>query len=205
MSDTATPSESNPPISKLSAAHPAANSVGTSRELGPPEVLLVARRFQVVRHTQLFADGQTRIRESVQHPGAVVILPWFADERVCLIQNFRIAVNQTLWELPAGTLEPNEPPIDTAARELIEETGFAAGRLESLGNFFLSPGILNERMHVFVAHDLAQRTQALELGEEIVTHVMSWANALSLLDWGEIHDAKTIAAMLLWERRLKAK
>jgi ADP-ribose pyrophosphatase len=194
QSNSGTPPSTNPQQ---------ANSVGTSRELGSPQELLSTSRFKVVRHTQQFTNGQTRFRESVQHPGAVVIVPWFADERVCLIRNYRIAVGATLWELPAGTLEPNEPPIETAGRELLEETGWQTKRLEPLGEFFMSPGIFNEKMYAYVAHDLEQRSQALELGEEIETAVLSWSVALEMLDRGEIQDAKTIAAMLLWNRRLR--
>jgi len=83
------------------------------------EVLLTASKFRVVRETIATPGGKTKTREIVRHPGACVILPLLDDGRVCLIRNWRVAVNQTLIELPAGTLEPPEPPAETAKRELI--------------------------------------------------------------------------------------
>ena len=90
----------------------------------------------------------------------MVILPLIAPERVCLIRNFRMAVNETLVELPAGTIDPNEDPLETAKRELIEETGYRAGRMEKLAEFFMSPGILHERMHLFLATELERGNSA---------------------------------------------
>ena len=104
------------------------------------ETLLTASKFRVVRETITSAGGKTKTREIIRHPGACVIVPLLEDGRVCLIRNWRIAVNDTLIELPAGTLEPPEPPEKTAARELIEETGYRAKQIRFLHAFFLSPG-----------------------------------------------------------------
>jgi ADP-ribose pyrophosphatase len=164
------------------------------------EVLLVAKRFTVIRQTQTTADGKAHIRETVQHPGAVVILPILDDGSVCLIRNYRIAVGKTLLELPAGTLEPPEEPIVTAGRELIEETGYRAGKLEKLTAFFMSPGILNERMHLFLATELTPGVMALEAGEEIEPQLLSWNDALALIADGKIEDAKTVAGLLFYDR-----
>ncbi len=113
------------------------------------------------------ADGHTFQREIIEHPGAVVIVPILSDGRVCLIRNYRVAVRQWLLEFPAGTLEVGEPPIRTAERELIEETGYRASNIQSLCQFFMSPGILNERMHAFVATGLVEGEAAREAGEQI--------------------------------------
>ena len=164
------------------------------------EVLLSTRRFRVVRHTEQSADGSQHVRETVQHPGAVTILPLVDDDRVCLIRNRRVAVDQTLIELPAGTLEPGEDPAVTAARELIEETGYRAARIEKLLEFFMSPGILNERMHVYAAHGLTAGPTALEAGEQIETLVVCWDDALRMALDGTIQDAKTLVALLYWDR-----
>ena len=94
-----------------------------------PEILFRAQRFQVERAIQTMPDGSRHVREVVRHPGAVVILPLLDDGRVCFVRNFRVAVGETLIELPAGTLEPNEDPAETAIRELAEETGYRAGRM----------------------------------------------------------------------------
>src|SRR3954452_8458169 len=93
------------------------------------ELLLAASKFRVVRETIAAPSGKTKTREIVRHPGACVIVPLLDDGRVCLIRNWRVAVRQTLIELPAGTLEPPEPPQETAKRELIEETGYRAKKM----------------------------------------------------------------------------
>ncbi|MFO0883089.1 MAG: NUDIX hydrolase [Pirellulales bacterium] len=162
-----------------------------------PELLLTTSRFRVVREYQPLANGQTRPREIVRHPGAVVIVPLLDSGEVCLIRNYRISVKQTLLELPAGTLEPNEPPIETAGRELIEETGFRAAKIFPLHQFFLSPGILDERMHAFLATGLTAGPTALEAGEEIINEVVPLEVAVGKIFSGEIQDAKTIAALLM--------
>ena len=97
--------------------------------MAEPPVLLQTRLFRVVRETLQTADGKEHIREIVRHPGAVAILPVLDDGRICLIENYRIAVHQTLLELPAGTREPNEDPAETARRELAEENRLP-GRLD---------------------------------------------------------------------------
>ncbi len=165
-----------------------------------PEILLQARRFQVVRQSYAAADGSLHTREVVQHPGAVTILPLLADGRICLIRNFRVAVGQTLIELPAGTLEPGEDPAETARRELQEETGFTAGSITRLCEFFMSPGILCERMVVFLATDLTPGHPRLESGEQIEPWLVTWDEALQLVRTGQIEDAKTMTALLWYER-----
>ena len=169
----------------------------------PPtsELILETRRFRVIRQRRTMPDGQAITRETIEHPGAVVIVPLLDDGRLCLLRNYRLAVNATLIELPAGTMEPGEPAAVTAKRELAEETGFNAGRIEPLAEMLMSPGILNERMHVFVATDLTTGAPAREPGEEIETLLVVWDEALAMIDDGRIQDAKTIAAILLFDRR----
>ncbi len=165
------------------------------------EILLQTRRFTVIRQIQRTPDGVEHIRETVQHPGAVTILPLFDDGRVCLIRNDRIAVEQVLIELPAGTLEPGEQPEVTAARELEEETGYRAAQLTKLHEFFMSPGILNERMHVYVAQGLAKTQTHFDAGEQIENLIVTWDEAVRMALDGTIQDAKSIATLLLWELR----
>ncbi len=167
------------------------------------ETLLETERFRVVRKRRRLRNGRVVAREIVQHPGAVLILPILDDGRVCLVQNFRVAVEATLVELPAGTLGPGELPLAAAERELAEETGYTARTLEPLAELLMSPGILHERMHLFVARGLTAGTAALEEGEEIETRLASWDEALAMVDDGRIHDAKTVAALLLFDRRMR--
>jgi ADP-ribose pyrophosphatase len=167
-----------------------------------PELLLEASKFRVVRETAAGPSGKAKTREIIRHPGACVIVPLLNDGRVCLIRNWRIAVGQRLIELPAGTLEPPEPPEVTAARELTEETGHRAAKIELLHAFYLSPGILDEKMHLYLATGLTAGEAAREEGEEIENWILPWDEAVAMIFRGEIRDAKTIVG-LLWVDRLK--
>jgi ADP-ribose pyrophosphatase len=171
---------------------------------GAQRVLLTTPRFNVVEVDQRSASGAVTKRQIVVHPGAVLIIPVFSDDRVCLIRNHRVAVNKTLIELPAGTIDPPDDPRSTALRELQEETGFTARRWRELPGFFMSPGILNERMHVFVAEDLTAGDPAREAGEEIDNLVVPWPEAVAMAQRGEIEDAKTLCALLMWDRLREA-
>ena len=174
---------------------------GANPHMDDAEVLLKTSRFTVVRRKYATPDGRFHLRESIQHPGAVVILPLLADDHVCLIRNYRPAVGQTLLELPAGTLEPDEDPLRTAVRELEEETGYRAEAVQPLFQFFMSPGILNERMHLFLATGLTAGPARLEPGEQIEPQVVPWAEALAMADDGRIQDAKTLVALFWYDRR----
>lgn len=145
-------------------------------------------------------NGRKVKREVVVHPGAVLILPIIDNERIIMIRNYRFAVDKELWELPAGTLEPNEEPIETAKRELIEETGYRAEQITPMLNFLTSPGFCNEVMHTFVAKDLTLVGQALDESEQIAVEIVSWKKALEMIDKGIIIDGKTITTLLFYYR-----
>jgi ADP-ribose pyrophosphatase len=121
-------------------------------------------------------------------------------QTVCLIRNFRPAVEQTLVELPAGTLEPNESPDRTARRELAEETGYVADRVEKLHEFFMSPGILNERMVLYLATGLTPGPTCLDESEEIERLIVGWDEAMQMVHQGHIQDAKTLVGLLYYDR-----
>ena len=166
------------------------------------ELLLSTSRFSVERRVFVGADGRSVIREVVVHPGAVVILPILDARRIVMIRNYRHTVEQELWELPAGTAEPNEPPIETARRELEEETGYRAGTMTPLTEFFTSPGVLTERMFAFVATELQPVGQRLEVGERIVAEIVELDRARTWLTNGELRDGKTIAVLGTYFARL---
>lgn len=149
-------------------------------------------------------DGELREREVVRHPGAVLVLPVLDEERIVLIRNYRAAPDQTLWELPAGKLEPGEDPQAAAARELAEETGYVAKRIRKLGTFYTSPGFADELMHVFVAEQLTPGSQRLEPGEQIEVHIIERNEALRMAMDGTLIDGKSIAALLMWDRQRTA-
>ena len=165
--------------------------------------VLETRRFDVVLQSYHTPDGQQHTRETIQHPGAVTLIPLVDSDHVCLVRNYRVAVDQTFIELPAGTLEQGEDPSVTAVRELAEETGYRAGRVESLCDFAMSPGILNEQMHLFLATELEPGDAALDEGEIIDTLVVSWSEAMRMVDAREIHDAKTLVGLMYYDRLRK--
>lgn len=166
-----------------------------------PRVLLETSRFRVVEHDAPTGAGGARSRQVVEHPGATVILPLLGegqDQRVVLIRNYRIAVGRTLVELPAGTLEPGEPPLETAQRELTEETGYTATRWTTLPGLLMSPGILHEQMHAFIAEGLQSGPPRREAGEEIENLVVPVGDAIEMVRRGDVVDAKTVAVLLYW-------
>jgi ADP-ribose pyrophosphatase len=163
------------------------------------ELLLRAARFEVVRKVQTTPDGQTHAREIVCHPGSVVLLPLLEDGRVVLIRNYRVAIDDWLVELPAGTLTRGEEPLAAARRELAEETGYRARSLDLLCSFYPSPGILDERMHLFLATGLEPGPTELDSGEQIEPCPVAWPEALQMARDGRIRDAKTLTGLLYYE------
>lgn len=167
------------------------------------EDLLATPRFRVVRRRQTLPDGTSHTREVILHPGAVVILPLLYPDRIIMIRNHRLAVQETLLELPAGTMELGEDPNVTAMRELEEETGYRASSLEFVQAFWMSPGILQERMHFYLATGLSQGHTQLDHGEQIEPIILDWSEVIRLVDVGEIQDAKTLVGLLWYDRRKK--
>jgi len=146
------------------------------------------------------ADGKTHRYEVVAHAGAALVLPRLNDGRVILIRNERPAVDAELLELPAGTIDGQESPAECATRELAEETGYRAGRIQPLLWFYSTPGICTERMHAFVATELVAGETEHEPTERIRVMPMEYEDALAAIGEGRIVDAKTIVALLFYER-----
>lgn len=153
-----------------------------------------------VHHLEDEDTGKRHKREVVVHPGAVVVLAIDDQGRVLLIRNRRYAIDQILMELPAGTLEKKEDPMNCAGRELLEETGYLARRLKPIGSYFTSPGILTEKMYAFAAYDLQKKQTALEEGEEIELEPTPMDEAIRMIADGRIQDGKTIATLLMYDR-----
>jgi ADP-ribose pyrophosphatase len=166
----------------------------------PRQVVHEGRKIKVVVDTSTGPDGQTIRRDMILHPGAVVILPVVDRDHICILRNYRFVIDETLWELPAGTLEPNEPLEKAAARELLEETGYVAKRWRSLGYLYASPGVLDEKLHLYVAEDLTPGEAQPEADEQLEPKTVAWSDALRMALDGTIKDAKTVTAILMWDR-----
>ena len=142
-------------------------------------------------------NGNTAMREVVEHPGAVGIVALKENGDIVMVKQYRKAVEQVLLELPAGKLEQGEDPADCAARELTEETGYTAGDLRYLVSFYTSPGFSNEVMHMFLATDLKEGKNDPDDNEMVETVEISRDRAIDMILKGEIKDGKTIAGILL--------
>ena len=142
-------------------------------------------------------------RDVVRHPGSAVIVPVFADDTVALVKQYRHPAVRYLLEIPAGTLlDDNESPEVGAARELEEELGYIAGKLEKLSEFFVSPGFCEEKMWIYLATDLTKTSQRLDDDEVIEVVRVNFAEALEMITDGEIEDAKTIIGLMLAAPRI---
>ena len=169
-------------------------------------------RWIVTRETILnTATGDTVTRGTIRHPGICVIIPFLDDDQILLMHQYRYAADERLWELPAGTLEGRlqgdrvvgaETPVACAARELQEETGYRAERLEPVGECYAMPGSSDQRIHVFLARGLTHMGQALDIGEVIdEIRPFRWSDLDRMIDAGEIRDAKTLIGLFFARRR----
>lgn len=148
----------------------------------------------------LLPNGQRALLEVVHHPGGAAVAALDDSQRLCLLRQYRYVADGWLWELPAGKLEPNEPPLLTAQRELIEEAGVSASRWESLGTILSSPGVFSERLHLFLARGLTPAARAHERTEVIEVHWMQLDQARAWALDGTIADAKSVIGVLrAWE------
>ena len=136
-------------------------------------------------------------REVVRHPGAAAMVPLLDDGNVVLVKQHRHAVNDYLWEIPAGTLEPEEEPLACAGRELIEETGYEANNFDKLTEILPAPGYTDEHIHIFLATGLTLAEQMLEDDEILTVQPTPFYKAIEMIKTGEIQDAKTIVGLLL--------
>jgi len=147
-------------------------------------------------------DGRTTHYDTVRHPGGAVIVAVNSNREICLLRQFRHAVNGDIWELPAGCLEDDEKPIETAKRELLEETGWSAHSWKSLGNIIPSPGFCNEVLWMYKAEDLEIGKTAKDNDEFLESYWLPMNKIHQMIRDGEIRDAKTLAAITLLNFKL---
>lgn len=158
-------------------------------------------RFELITERVTLPNGRSTLVDLLKHPGAAAVLPFLDDGRVLLIRQYRYAAGGELLEVPAGKLDPGEAPEACAIRELEEETGYRAERLEKLGAIWPSPGFTDEKIHLFAAEGLRPTEQRLEEDELIELVPMTFDEAVARVRAGEIDDAKTGMAILLAAER----
>ena len=166
------------------------------------ECVFEGRLLHVRRDRVRLPDGKTATREYIVHPGAVLIVPVLPDGRLVVERQFRYPLDRVFVEFPAGKLEPGEPPLATAQRELAEEAGYSAGTWSRLGTVHTVLSYSTEAIEFFVAEGLEHVGTQLDDGEFLEILVMSVDEMLAALDHGEITDVKTVAALLLYARRI---
>ena len=154
------------------------------------------RIIRVTTDEVVLPNGHRAELEVVHHPGGAAVVAIDAQDRVCLLRQYRYVADGWIWELPAGKLEPNEPPLATAQRELVEEAGVSAEHWQSLDSYFPSPGIFTEILHLYLATGITASVTAREDAEVIEVHWMPFTEAYEWAVSGKIRDAKTAIGLV---------
>ncbi len=168
------------------------------------EVVFSGRKFKVLSGEVYLPSGRKVIRDIIDFGRSVVILP-LVDRDVILIKQYRPAVGGWIYELPAGTVEEGESPVECAKRELIEEIGYEADELELMFTMYLSPGYSNEYMYSFLARGLKYVGERPEYGEEIEVVSLKYDELIELVGNGFVEDAKSIATILFYDKYKKGE
>jgi ADP-ribose pyrophosphatase len=163
------------------------------------------RVFGIRRDEVIEPSGVRTTREVITHPGSVVVLPVLPDGQILLIQQYRHATRQYLWELVAGRIDAGETPKAAAARELIEETGYRATKFRIFLDVFPTPGFLEERMFILLAEGLTAGQAEPEEDEKIVSHAYNRKQLEEMIRTGKLRDAKSIAGILFYFRFLSPR
>src|SRR5579863_1565140 len=161
------------------------------------------RVVTVTTDAVVLPNGQHELLEVVHHPGGAAAVAVDAARRVCLLRQYRYVAGGWLWELPAGKLEPGEPPLATARRELSEEAGVSAEHWHGLGTVLSSPGVFSERLHLFLATGTAPGSSAHERAEVIEVHWLPFEQACDWALSGTISDCKTVVGLLRAQELLR--
>ena len=159
--------------------------------------LHTGRIFSLMNENYTLDNGVTSDMDFIRHPGAAAMVPMLNNLEVVLIKQYRHAIREFIWEIPAGTLDAGESPLNCARRELVEETGYSATDWRQLGTITPLPGCSDERIHIFLALDLKPAEQNLDDDEMINVHKMNLSEAMQMILAGEISDGKTISGLFL--------
>jgi len=176
-----------------------------SAAINSQSILHQGRVFNLVSENYTLDNGVTSDMDFIQHPGAAAMVPMLNKKEVVLIKQYRHAMREFIWEIPAGTLDLEESAINCAKRELIEEIGYSANNWKQLGIITPLPGCTDERIHIFLASDLLPAKQDLDDDELLNVHIMELSKALEMILSGEIQDGKTISGLFLAFNWLKKR
>ncbi|MEJ5241711.1 MAG: NUDIX hydrolase [Anaerolineales bacterium] len=176
---------------------------GKNFRLLKSEVLFQGRAFRIRRDVLLTPDGRETRFDIVEHHGSVILIPLDEEGNLLFVRQYRHAVGGELLELPAGSLDEGEAPETCAARELREETGYAAQVLEKVGEFYLAPGYSTEKMTVFIARQLYPAPLQADADEFLDLVRLPLREALRAAETGKIPDAKSLAALYLAQEKLR--
>ena len=159
--------------------------------------------LHVKKDTVKLPNGKEATREWIRHPGAASVIPLLPDGRIVLVRQYRYPVQKVTLEVPAGKLDsPDEDPLDCAVRELKEETGYPAGKIEKLTMIATTVGFSNEKIYLYAAQDLSAGEQCPDEDEFINTVKVPLAEAVRMVEEGKIYDAKSVTSILLLKERL---
>jgi ADP-ribose pyrophosphatase len=161
------------------------------------ELIHRGKVFDLYGENITLPNGHTTTLSILRHPGASAMVALTEDLKVLLIRQYRHAAGGYIWEIPAGTLDPEESPLDCAQRELVEETGFSADAWHKLGEIIPVPGYSDERIHIFLARTLKQAEQNLDSDEVLEVHPFALPEVVGMITAGQIMDAKTISGIFL--------
>ena len=169
----------------------------TSAKLNETKTIHKGKVFTLALDNVTLPNGVTTVIDIIRHPGASAIVPMLNKTTVLLVKQYRYAAGGFIWEIPAGTLNPEESPLECAKRELIEETGYSADKLEKLTEIVPVPGYSDERIHLYLATGLVKAVQNLDKDEILNVHEINMDDALKMIAKGEIIDSKTISGLYL--------
>ena len=167
--------------------------------------IFTGRVIQVNVERVELPNGNVADLEIIHHPGGAAVVALNSQQDVCLLRQFRHAVNGWIWELPAGKIDNREPPLETATRELEEEAGRRARHWESLGDVVSSPGVFTEIIHLYLATDLENVPARHEEHEVLEVHWKPLATVLEMACSGELRDAKSVIGIFRAAAKLQAK
>jgi ADP-ribose pyrophosphatase len=166
------------------------------------ETIYDGRAFDVQKVTMRLPDNREVVYDLVKHPGAVTIVP-VQDGKIWFVRQYRVGCEQMLLELPAGTLEPGEDPLEAAARETREEIGMAAGKIQLIGDFFMAPGYSSEHLWIYLATELSADPLSADDDEFLQVETLPIAQVYEMARSAKIMDGKSLAALLLAELHIQ--